>query len=128
MMLRVLDPVLDKWVVVYLEDLLINSNTKAEHLQHLRRVLALLRKHGLYAKLDKCFFMQDETEFLGRTLKSAEIAFPLSSLHMNRRTAGRIPSTQTSHLLRPRPPHLRPHHHRRLRCIHFRHRCIAAAD
>ena len=67
-MLRVLDPVLDKWVVVYLDDLLIYSKTKAEHLQHLRSVLALLRKNGLYAKLSKCSFMQDETEFLGHTI------------------------------------------------------------
>ena len=68
MMLRVLDPVLDKWVVVYLDDLLIYSKTKSEHLQHLRSVLALLRKNGLYAKLSKCSFMQDETEFLGHTI------------------------------------------------------------
>ncbi|GJJ76346.1 hypothetical protein EMPS_08705 [Entomortierella parvispora] len=68
MMLRVLDPVLDKWVVVYLDDLLIYSKTKKEHLQHLRSVLALLRKNGLYAKLSKCSFMQDETEFLGHTI------------------------------------------------------------
>ena len=68
MMMRVLDPVLDKWVVVYLDDLLIYSKTKAEHLQHLRSVLALLRKNGLYAKLSKCSFMQDETEFLGHTI------------------------------------------------------------
>lgn len=68
MMMRVLDPVLDKWVVVYLDDLLIYSKTKKEHLQHLRSVLALLRKNGLYAKLSKCSFMQDETEFLGHTI------------------------------------------------------------
>ncbi|GJJ71803.1 hypothetical protein EMPS_04160 [Entomortierella parvispora] len=68
MMLRVLDPVLDKWVVMYLDDLLIYSKTKKEHLQHLRSVLALLRKNGLYAKLSKCSFMQDETEFLGHTI------------------------------------------------------------
>lgn len=67
-MIRVLDPVLDKWVVVYLDDLLIYSKTKAEHLQHLQSVLTLLRKNGLYAKLSKCSFMQDETEFLGHTI------------------------------------------------------------
>jgi hypothetical protein len=61
MMLKVLDPVLDKWVVVYLDDILIYSKTKAEHLKHLRSVLALLRQHGLYAKLSKCSFMQEET-------------------------------------------------------------------
>jgi len=68
MMLRVLDPVLDKWVVVYLDDILIYSRSEAEHLQHLRSVLALLRKNGLYVKLSKCSFMQQETEFLGHTI------------------------------------------------------------
>jgi transposase InsO family protein len=68
MMLKVLDPVLDKWVVVYLDDILIYSKTKAEHLRHIRSVLALLRQHGLYAKLSKCSFMQEETEFLGHVV------------------------------------------------------------
>jgi len=68
MMLKVLDPVLDKWVVVYLDDILIYSKTKAEHLQHIRSVLSLLRKHGLFAKLSKCSFMQEETEFLGHVI------------------------------------------------------------
>ena len=68
MMAKVLDPVLDKWVVVYLDDILIYSKTKAEHLKHLRSVLGLLRQHGLYAKLSKCSFMQEETEFLGHTI------------------------------------------------------------
>lgn len=68
MMLRVLDPALDKWVVVYLDDILIYSRTKTEHLGHIRHVLALLRKNGLYAKLSKCSFMQEETEFLGHVI------------------------------------------------------------
>ena len=67
-MLRVLDPALDKWVVVYLDDILIYSRTKTEHLGHIRHVLALLRKNGLYAKLSKCSFMQEETEFLGHVI------------------------------------------------------------
>ena len=74
MMIRVLDPVLDKWVVVYLDDILIYSKTKAEHLKHLRSVLALLRQHGLYVKLSKCSFMQEETEFLGHTVSKHGIS------------------------------------------------------
>jgi hypothetical protein len=68
MMLRVFDSALDRWVVIYLDDLLIYSRTEAEHLQHLRSVLSLLRKNGLYAKLSKCSFMQEETEFLGHVI------------------------------------------------------------
>ena len=68
MMLRVLDPVLDKCVVVYLDDILIYSRSKEEHLSHLRSVLSILRKNGLYAKLSKCSFMKEETEFLGHVI------------------------------------------------------------
>ena len=68
MMIKVLDPVLDKWVVVYLDDILIYSRTKEEHLTHIRKVLSLLRKNGLYAKLSKCSFMQEQTEFLGHVI------------------------------------------------------------
>jgi hypothetical protein len=67
-MLRVLDPILDKSVVIYLDDILIYSQTKAKYLKHLRSVLALLHKNGLYAKLSKCSFMQQETEFLKHTI------------------------------------------------------------
>jgi hypothetical protein len=74
MMLRVLDPVLDKWVVVYLDDILIYSKTRAEHLKHLRSVLALLCQHGLYAKLSKYSFMQEKTEFLGYTISKDGIS------------------------------------------------------
>jgi len=68
MMARALDPVLDKCVVVYLDDILIYSKSKEEHLAHIRSVLSLLRKNGLYAKLSKCSFMQEETEFLGHVV------------------------------------------------------------
>ena len=68
MMFKALDPVIDKWVVVYLDDILIYSKTKAEHLSHIRSVLSLLRKNGLYVKLSKCSFMQEETEFLGHVI------------------------------------------------------------
>jgi hypothetical protein len=68
MMFKVFNPVLDKWVVIYLDDILIYSKTKSEHLAHIRSVLSLLRKNGLYVKLSKCSFMQEETEFLGHVI------------------------------------------------------------
>jgi len=45
---------LDKFVIVYLDDILIYSKTKEEHLQHVRTILETLRKHKLYAKDTKC--------------------------------------------------------------------------
>jgi transposase InsO family protein len=68
MMFNVFDPILDKWVVIYLDDILIYSKTKEEHLEHIKSALTLLRKHGLYVKLSKCSFMQEQTEFLGHVI------------------------------------------------------------
>ncbi|CAJ0837947.1 13555_t:CDS:2, partial [Entrophospora sp. SA101] len=50
---------LDQFVIVYLDDILIYSKTKEEHLQHLHQVLKILRQHKLYAKLSKCEFLQN---------------------------------------------------------------------
>ena len=47
---RIFQPFLDKSVVVYLDDILIYSNSPSEHLQHLRQVLQILRSNQLYAK------------------------------------------------------------------------------
>ena len=68
MMRQALEPVLDRCVVLYLDDILIYSDNKEQHLKDLRAVLSLLRKAGLYAKLSKCSFMQEETEFLGHVI------------------------------------------------------------
>lgn len=61
----VLREYLDKFVVVYLDDIMIYSKNKQEHAEHLRLVLNALRKHQLYAKRSKCEFFCDELEFLG---------------------------------------------------------------
>ena len=61
----VLKDVIGKFVLVYLDDLVIYSKTAEEHVEHVRIVLDLLRKHQLYAKLPKCKFMQPELKFLG---------------------------------------------------------------
>ena len=47
---------LDKFVVVYLDDILIYSKNKEDHAEHLRLVLEKLREHRLYAKFSKCEF------------------------------------------------------------------------
>jgi hypothetical protein len=49
---------LDKFVIVFLDDILVYSNIEEEHKQHLRMVLQVLREHQLYAKLRKCSFYQ----------------------------------------------------------------------
>jgi hypothetical protein len=56
---------LNKFVLCFLDDILIYSRTKEEHVAHLRVVLKRLRDHQLYAKRGKCEFFQAEVEFLG---------------------------------------------------------------
>jgi hypothetical protein len=56
---------LDKFVVVFIDDILIYSKNKEEHAQHLRIVLTRLREHQLYAKFSKCAFWLEEIQFLG---------------------------------------------------------------
>ena len=61
-------PELDKFVVVFIDDILIYSKNDEEHAQHLRIVLAQLREHKLYAKFSKCEFWLDRVQFLGHVL------------------------------------------------------------
>jgi transposase InsO family protein len=56
---------LDVFCTAYLDDILIYSRNRTEHLEHVRTVLKLLRKAGLYAKIEKCEFFVEETTFLG---------------------------------------------------------------
>ena len=56
---------LDIYVVVYLDDILIYSENPSEHRKHVREVLRQLRAAGLYASLKKCVFDVDTVEFLG---------------------------------------------------------------
>ncbi len=56
---------LDRWVIVYIDDILIYSNTQEEHVRHVRAVLKRLLQHQLYVKAEKCEFHQTSTSFLG---------------------------------------------------------------
>jgi hypothetical protein len=60
---------LNKFVVVFIDDILIYSQSEEEHADHLRMVLQRLREHQLYAKLSKCEFWIDEVLFLGHIIK-----------------------------------------------------------
>ncbi|GBG62297.1 hypothetical protein CBR_g29907 [Chara braunii] len=57
--------ILEQYVLVYLDDILVYSRTLEEHLRHLRDVLDRLRRHDFYAKLSKCRFAQHKVNFLG---------------------------------------------------------------
>ena len=68
LMNRVFKPYLDKFVIIFIDDILIYSKSQAEHEGHLRIVLQTLREHELYAKLSKCDFWLQEVDFLGHVV------------------------------------------------------------
>ena len=63
-MTHVLQPLIGKFLVVYFDDILIYSQSKEEHLAHLRQVFLTLREVKLYVNLKKCSFMQPNVFFL----------------------------------------------------------------
>ncbi|GKD78313.1 putative reverse transcriptase domain-containing protein, partial [Tanacetum coccineum] len=65
---RVCRPYLDKFVIVFIDDILIYSKTQEEHVEHLRLVLELLKKEKLFAKFSKCEFWLREVQFLGHVI------------------------------------------------------------
>nr|GEW12157.1 RNA-directed DNA polymerase homolog [Tanacetum cinerariifolium] len=64
LMNHVCKPYLDKFVIVFIDDIIIYSRNKEEHANHLRIILELLRKEKLYAKLSKCDFWISVVQFL----------------------------------------------------------------
>jgi hypothetical protein len=64
---------LDKFVIVFLDDILIYSKSEEEHEKHLRMVLQVLREHKLYAKLSKCIFYQKKIHYLGHIISAEGI-------------------------------------------------------
>jgi len=67
-------PELDKFMVVFIDDILIYSETTEEHEEHLRVVLSRLREHKLYAKFSKCEFWLKKVTFLGHVLSEDGIS------------------------------------------------------
>jgi hypothetical protein len=64
---------LDKFFIVFLDDILVYSKIEEEHEQHLRMVLQVLREHQLYAKLSKCLFYQKQIHYLGHIISEEGI-------------------------------------------------------
>ena len=68
LMNNVLHKYLDKFVVVFIDDILIYSKNNEEHEEHLKIILQVLREHQLYAKFSKCDFFKDKIQCLGHVI------------------------------------------------------------
>ncbi|GJY69379.1 putative reverse transcriptase domain-containing protein, partial [Tanacetum coccineum] len=73
LMNRVCKPYLDKFMIVFIDDILIYSKSKEDHEEHLKIILELLKKEKLYAKFLKCYFWLDSVQFLGHVIDSKGI-------------------------------------------------------
>ena len=73
LMNKIFHPYLDKFVVVYLDDIVIYSNTLKEHKEHLRKVFKILRQNELYVKKEKCSFAKEEVSFLGHRIRDGKL-------------------------------------------------------
>ncbi|GJR78647.1 putative reverse transcriptase domain-containing protein [Tanacetum coccineum] len=82
LMNRVCKPYLDKFVIVFIDDILIYSRNKEEHANHLRIILKLLRKEKLYAKFSKCDFWISIVQFLGHAIDSQGIHIDLAKIEV----------------------------------------------
>ncbi|GJW54230.1 putative nucleotidyltransferase, ribonuclease H, partial [Tanacetum coccineum] len=73
LMNRIFHEFLDKFVIVFIDDILVFSKSKEEHEDHLRTVLQILRQEKLYAKFSKCEFWLSRVAFLGHIVSSEGI-------------------------------------------------------
>jgi hypothetical protein len=73
MMNKVFMEYLEKFVMVFIDDILVYSRSEEEHAGHLRLVLQKLRDHKLYAKLSKCEFWLRQVAFLGHVISKGGI-------------------------------------------------------
>src|SRR4051812_20978074 len=77
---RIFHDYLDKFVVVFIDDILIYSKSEEEHAEHLRAVLSVLKEKKLFAKLSKCEFWLSEVSFLGHVISSGGISVDPSKI------------------------------------------------
>ena len=71
---------LDRFVLIFLDGILIYSENEEEHVEHLRLTLKLLRKHKLYAALRKCDFYEDRIHHLGHIISDRGISGDLEKI------------------------------------------------
>ncbi|XP_019462958.1 PREDICTED: uncharacterized protein LOC109361884 [Lupinus angustifolius] len=79
---RIFHPYLDKFVVMFIDDILIYSKNQDEHAKHLKIVLQILKDNQLYAKLLKCEFWMDSMSFIGHVISRNGIVVDLAKVEI----------------------------------------------
>ena len=80
LMNRICRPMLDRYVIVFINDILVYSKTQEQHEEHLREVLEVLRRERLFAKFSKCEFWLHEVQFLGHLVNQKGILVDLTKI------------------------------------------------
>ena len=80
LMNKVFQPYLDQFVVVFVDDILIYSQSEVEHEDHFRIILQLLRDHQFYAKFSKCEFWLAEVGFLGHVVLASGMSVDMGKV------------------------------------------------
>jgi hypothetical protein len=85
LMNRVCRLMLDRSVIVFIDDILIYSKSKEDHERHLREPLEALRKEKFYAKFTKCAFWLQEVQFLGHVVNAKGITIDPAKIEVIRK-------------------------------------------
>ena len=80
LMNRVFWPYLDRFVIVFIDDILIYSRFMEEHAEHLTIIFQTLREHQLYTKREKCDFWMTDVKFLGHVVSQRGISVDSSKV------------------------------------------------